>query len=184
MHHPLSRRTLLALLAGAPSRPGARRRVSCGWTERPTNPVSLVLRQQALLKAEFAHDGTAVRWVQSAGSNKAQEFLNAVSLDFGSTAGAAALIGRAGSNPIQSFYVFSHPEWTALVTRGNSPVQTVADLRGQPIAVTRGTDPHVFLVRALAEAGMSERRWPATACRPQRLFRPVRSSPPQAHPGT
>jgi sulfonate transport system substrate-binding protein len=31
----------------------------------------------------------------------------------------------------------------------------VADLKGQRIAVTRGTDPHIFLVRALADHGLS-----------------------------
>ena len=107
-----------------------------------------------MLEGEFARDGIAVRWVQSAGSNKALEFLNVGSLDFGS---GGALIGRAGGNPIRSVYVFSHPEWTALVTRGDSPIRTVADLRGQRVAVTRGTDPHIFLIRALAEAGLSER---------------------------
>ena len=39
-----------------------------------------------------AQDGVAIRWVQSAGSNKALEFLNAGSLDFGSTAGAVIVL--------------------------------------------------------------------------------------------
>jgi sulfonate transport system substrate-binding protein len=121
------------------------------------NPVSLVLKDQKLLETEFAKDGIAIRWVMSAGSNKALEFLNAGSLDFGSSAGAAALIGKVNGNPIKSIYVFSRPEWTALVTQANSPIKTVADLKGQRIAVTRGTDPHIFLVRALAGAGLSEK---------------------------
>jgi sulfonate transport system substrate-binding protein len=78
-------------------------------------------------------------------------------LDFGSTAGAAALIGKVNGNPIRTIYVYSRPEWTALVTMPDSPIKTVADLKGQRIAVTRGTDPHIFLVRALAEAGLSEK---------------------------
>ena len=121
------------------------------------NPVSLVLKDQKLLETEFAKDGITIRWVQSAGSNKALEFLNAGSLDFGSTAGAAALIGKVNGNPIKAIYVFSKPEWTALVAQAGSPIKTVADLRGQRVAVTRGTDPHIFLVRALATAGMSEK---------------------------
>jgi sulfonate transport system substrate-binding protein len=121
------------------------------------NPVSLVLKDKKLLETEFAKDGIAIRWVLSAGSNKALEFLNAGSLDFGSTAGAAALIGKVNGNPIKLIYVFSRPEWTALVTPGASPIKTVADLKGQRIAVTRGTDPHIFLVRALAGAGLSEK---------------------------
>ena len=93
----------------------------------------------------------------SAGSNKALEFLNAGSLDFGSTAGAAALIGKVNGNPLKSVYVYSRPEWTALVTQKDSAIKTVADLKGQRVAVTRGTDPHIFLVRALATAGLSEK---------------------------
>jgi sulfonate transport system substrate-binding protein len=121
------------------------------------NPVSLVLKEHGLIEKALADDGITVRWVFSAGSNKALEFLNAGSLDFGSTAGAAALVARINSNPINSVYVYSRPEWTALVTQGNSSIKAVADLKGQRVAVTRGTDPHIFLVRALAGAGLTER---------------------------
>jgi len=121
------------------------------------NPVSMVLKDSGLLEKEFATDGISVRWVQTLGSNKALEFLNAGSIDFGSTAGAAALIGRINGNPIKSIYVYSRPEWTALVTRKDAPIAAVADLKGRSVAVTRGTDPHIFLVRALAEAKLTER---------------------------
>jgi sulfonate transport system substrate-binding protein len=120
------------------------------------NPVSMVLKQKGLLENEFAKDGIGVRWVQSLGSNKALEFLNAGSIDFGSTAGSAALLGRINGNPIKSIYVFSRPEWTALVTRKDTPIEKIADLKGKRVAVTRGTDPHIFLVRALLSVGMTE----------------------------
>lgn len=121
------------------------------------NPVSMVLRETGLLEQEFARDGIAITWVQSAGSNRALEFLNAGSIDFGSTAGSAALVARIHGNPIKAIYVYSRPEWTALVTRADTGIESVADLKGRTIAVTRGTDPHIFLVRALAEARLSER---------------------------
>src|SRR5204862_6621002 len=121
------------------------------------NPVSMVLKQKGLLEKEFAKDGISVVWVQSAGSNKALEFLNAGSIDFGSTAGSAALVARINGNPIKSIYVYSRPEWTALVTAKDSRIASVADLKGKRVAVTRGTDPHIFLVRALLDAGLSEK---------------------------
>ncbi|MFS8145638.1 aliphatic sulfonate ABC transporter substrate-binding protein [Rhizobium sp. BR 249] len=121
------------------------------------NPVSLILKDEGILEKEFEKDGIKITWVQSAGSNKALEFLNAGSLDFGSTAGAAALIGRINGNPIKSVYVYSRPEWTALVTRRDTGIAKVEDLKGKSIAVTRGTDPHIFLVRALADAGLTEK---------------------------
>jgi sulfonate transport system substrate-binding protein len=121
------------------------------------NPVSLVLKEQGLLEKAFEKDGIKIRWVQTLGSNKALEFLNAGSIDFGSTAGSAALVARINGNPIKSVYTYSRPEWTALVTRKDSGIKSVADLKGKRVAVTRGTDPHIFLVRALAEAGLTEK---------------------------
>lgn len=121
------------------------------------NPVSLVLKAKGWLEEEFKKDDIKIRWVLSLGSNKALEFLNGGSLDFGSTAGAAALLGRIGGNPVRSIYVYSKPEWTALVTRGDSTLQSVADLKGKRIAVTRGTDPHIFLIRTLARYGLTEK---------------------------
>ena len=121
------------------------------------NPVSMVLKERALLEKELEKDGVGIRWVQALGSNKALEFLNAGSIDFGSTAGAAALIGRINGNPIKSIYVYSRPEWTALVTRKDTSINKIEDLKGRRVAVTRGTDPHIFLVRALRSVGLSER---------------------------
>ena len=121
------------------------------------NPVSMVLKEQGLLEKEFAKDGIAVRWVQTLGSNKALEFLSAGSIDFGSTAGSAALVSKINGNPIKSIYVYSRPEWTALVTRKDSAITKVSELKGKRVAVTRGTDPHIFLVRALLDNGLTEK---------------------------
>jgi sulfonate transport system substrate-binding protein len=157
----ISRRALAALIVGsmllpaAASAADALTEIHIDWATY--NPVSMVLKQKGLLEKEFAKDGIRIVWVQSAGSNKALEFLNAGSIDFGSTAGSAALVARINGNPIKSVYVYSRPEWTALVTTKDSGIATVADLRGKRVAVTRGTDPHIFLVRALLDAGLSEK---------------------------
>ena len=119
------------------------------------NPVSLVLKEKGWLEQDLAKDNIKVEWVQSLGSNKALELLNSRSIDFGSTAGAAALIGKANGNPIKSIYVYSKPEWTALVTGAKLNIQKVEDLKGKRVAVTRGTDPHIFLLRALDRVSLS-----------------------------
>src|SRR6476659_2065800 len=134
----ISRRAMAAIIAISALLPGtafaaeALKEIHIDWATY--NPVSMILKQKGLLEKEFAKDGISIVWVQSAGSNKALEFLNAGSIDFGSTAGSAAL-----------------------VTTKESTIKTVADLRGKRVAVTRGTDPHIFLVRALLGAGMSEK---------------------------
>jgi sulfonate transport system substrate-binding protein len=157
----LSRRAFAAIVAISLLMPGGvyaadpLKEIHIDWATY--NPVSMILKQKGLLEKEFAKDGIGIVWVQSAGSNKALEFLNAGSIDFGSTAGSAALVAKINGNPIKSIYVYSRPEWTALVTAKDSKIATVADLKGKRVAVTRGTDPHIFLVRALLDAGLSEK---------------------------
>jgi sulfonate transport system substrate-binding protein len=121
------------------------------------NPLSLVLKDKKWLEDEFKNDGIEIQWTQSLGSNKALELLRSKSVDFGSTAGAAAFLGRANGNPIKSVYLYDNPEWAALVTRSQSGISRLEDLKGKRVAVTRGTDPHIFLLRALASVGLSEK---------------------------
>jgi sulfonate transport system substrate-binding protein len=121
------------------------------------NPVGLLLKEKGFLEEALAPKGIKVRWVQSLGSNKALEYLNASAIDFGSAAGAAALVARINGNPIRAIYAFSRPEWTALVTRKDTGIAKPADLKGKRVAVTRGTDPHIFLIRALQGAGLTEK---------------------------
>ncbi|MBA9026405.1 aliphatic sulfonate ABC transporter substrate-binding protein [Peribacillus huizhouensis] len=119
------------------------------------SPTSLVLKKFGWAEEAFEKDGIKVEFVLSQGSNKALEFLNSSSVDFGSTAGAAALIAKSKGAPIESVYIFSKPEWTALVTKKDSSIQSVKDLKGKKIAATIGTDPYIFLLRALDEAGLA-----------------------------
>src|SRR5258708_16227865 len=136
----VSRRALGAIIAVAALLPGgayaaeALKEIHIDWATY--NPVSMILKQKGLLEKEFAKDGIGIVWVQSAGSNKALEFLNAGSIDFGSTAGSAALVARINGNPIKSIYVYSRPECSAAVTTRHSWNAAVADLRRNRVAVT------------------------------------------------
>src|SRR5215831_7009563 len=158
----LSRRSLLASAVAVGVLPTTKlfaadkpKTINIDWATY--NPVSMLLKQKGWLEEEFKKDGIGIRWVQTLGSNKALEFLNAGSIDFGSSAGAAALVSKINGNPIKSIYVYSQPEWTALVTRKDTSITKIADLKGKRVAVTRGTDPHIFLVRALQSVGLTEK---------------------------
>lgn len=118
------------------------------------SPTSLVLRRFGWLEQAFRADGTKVKWVFSAGSNRALEYLNGNSIDIGSSAGLAALLARANGTPIRAPYIFSRPEWTALVVPKNSPIRSLSDLKGKKVAATKGTDPYLFLLRSLEVAGL------------------------------
>jgi len=139
------------LLAGCAQGEGSTSNGSVRLDYAYWNPLSLVVRDQQCLEEQ----GLTTEWVFSAGSNKANENLNAQAIDIGSTAGVAALTARANGSAIQTIGVFSQPEWTAIVVPANSSINSVADLAGSRIAATKGTDPYFFLLQALNEAGLS-----------------------------
>ncbi len=123
---------LVPLLGGA-----ARARAAGAAQEAPEavrldyayyNPSSLVLRRFGWLEEDLQADGVGVEWTLSAGSNKANEFLRSEAIDFGSTAGSAALLARANGSPIRTVYVYSKPEWAALVVSADSEITCVEQL--------------------------------------------------------
>ena len=119
------------------------------------NPLSLVIKDQGWLEDALSDQDITVNWVQSAGSNKANEALRAGAIDVGSTAGSAALLARSNGSPIQVIDIYSQPEWSAIVVGDGSPITDVKDLKGKQVAATKGTDPYFFLLQSLEEAGLS-----------------------------
>jgi sulfonate transport system substrate-binding protein len=120
------------------------------------SPPSLVLRKFGWLEEDLKPADGSVKWVLSQGSNRALEYLNSDSIDFGSTAGLAALLARANGNPVKAVYVYSRPEWTALAVAKDSTIRSIKELKGKKIAATKGTDPYLFLLRALHESGLNK----------------------------
>lgn len=114
------------------------------------NPLSLIIKDQGWLEAELG-DAVEVTWVQSAGSNKANEFLRSGAIDVGSTAGSAALLARSNGSPIKTINVYTQPNWSAILVPAGSEIRTVGDLVGANVAATKGTDPYFFLLQTLAE---------------------------------
>lgn len=139
--------------AAAPEGEQVERTLTLDWATY--NPLSLIIRDQGWLEDELASEGVTVEWVQSAGSNKANEFLRSGAIDVGSTAGSAALLARSNGSPIKTIGVYSQPEWSALVVPADSDITSVADLAGRNVAATSGTDPYFFLVQALATEGLT-----------------------------
>ncbi|QTX05927.1 aliphatic sulfonate ABC transporter substrate-binding protein [Agromyces archimandritae] len=115
------------------------------------NPLSLIIKDQGWLEDA----GLEVEWVQSAGSNKANEALRAGAVDVGSTAGSAALLARSNGSPIKVIDIYSQPEWAALVAPDGSPITSVEQLKGKQVAATKGTDPYFFLLQSLEAGGLA-----------------------------
>jgi sulfonate transport system substrate-binding protein len=146
---------LMPVLAACGGAPAASKPTEIRLDYAYYNPSSLVLRKFGWLEEDLKAEGVGVKWILSAGSNKANEFLRSDAVDFGSTAGAAALLAKANGSPIETVYIYSKPEWAALVVPQASAITTVEQLRGKKVAATKGTDPYFFLLRSLRAAGLS-----------------------------
>jgi sulfonate transport system substrate-binding protein len=120
------------------------------------SPTSLVLKRFGWAEEAFSPQGTSVKWVLSAGSNKAIEYLSGNAVDFGSTAGAAALLAKTNDVPIKAVYIYEQPEWAAMVVAKESPITDPRELKGKKVAATKGTDPYFFLLRTLNANGLSQ----------------------------
>lgn len=119
------------------------------------SPPALVAKKFGWMEEEFKPDGTNIKWVFSQGSNNSLEYLNSGSSDFASTSGISALVARANGFPVKMVYILNTNEASALMVPKDSPIKSVADLKGKKVAATKGTDPFFFLLRTLNANKMS-----------------------------
>jgi len=117
-------------------------------------PSTLILKEKGWLEEQLKDKGISVEWVLSRGSNQTLEFLRSGSIDFGASAGSAALLGHANGAPNKIVAWLARGESTALLTLPDSGIKTLEDLRGKKVAATRATEPYLFLLRALEKAGI------------------------------
>lgn len=119
------------------------------------SPESLVIKRNGWLEETFKTQGTSVQWVFSRGSNNSLEFLNSGASNFALTSSISAFVARANGQPVKAVYSYLWAEPSALVVLANSPIKSVADIKGKKIAATKGTDPYFFLLRTLDANGLA-----------------------------
>lgn len=119
------------------------------------SPESLVVKHNGWLEDAFGKQGTNVRWVLSRGSNNSLEFLNSGASNFALTSSISAFVSRANGQPVKALYSYLWYVPSALLVQKDSPLQSVADLKGKQVAATKGTDPYFFLLRSLQANGLT-----------------------------
>lgn len=110
---------------------------------------------RSLLEASGQDKGTPYRieWSEFPAAAPLLEALNAGALDVGSQGEFPFLAVYANGAPIRAVGATrADPRSQAILVRGDSPLKTVADLRGRKIAINRGGWGHYLARAALAEA--------------------------------
>ncbi len=115
----------------------------------------VLLKGKGLLEKKLAPLGYRVQWAEFPAGPQLLESLNAGAVDFGSTGEAPPIFAQAASPNL--VYVAAEPpapKGEAILVKPDSPIRTVADLRGRTVALNKGSNVHFLLVRALEEAGV------------------------------
>ena len=115
------------------------------------SPPSLLIKKKGWLEEAFKAGGTEVKWVFTRGSNNSLEFLNSGASNFALTSSVSSFVARANGQPVKVIFNYSWAEPSTVEVLPNSPIKSITDLKGKKVAVTKGTDPYFYLLRALGE---------------------------------
>jgi sulfonate transport system substrate-binding protein len=113
-------------------------------------------KTRGTLEQRLAPLHVKVTWTEFLGGPALLEAMGADSIDFGITGDAPPIFAQAAGVPLVYVAVEpASPHGEAVIVPSDSPIHTVADLRGKKIALNRGSNVHNLLVRVLASGGMS-----------------------------
>ncbi len=119
-----------------------------------TGTLNLV-RLRGTLKSELARRGVQIEWIGFPAGPQLLEAMNTGSIDFGHAGDTPPILAQAAGVP---FVYVGHepgrPHAEGILVPRESPIRTVADLRGRRVALNKGSNVHYMLVRALERAGL------------------------------
>lgn len=104
---------------------------------------------------EQRYPDTRIRWVEFPAGPQLLEALNVGSIDLGGTGDIPPIFAQAAGSDL--LYVGAEPakpRAEVILVADNSPIKTVADLKGRRVALQKGSSSHNLLLRALQKAGL------------------------------
>lgn len=115
----------------------------------------ILLKNKGLLEEKLKPLGYSVKWAEFPAGPQLLEALNAGAVDFGNTGEAPPIFAQAAGAPLVYVgYEPAAPQGEAILVPKDSPLKTVADLKGKTVALNKGSNVHYLLVKALEKAGV------------------------------
>jgi sulfonate transport system substrate-binding protein len=115
----------------------------------------VLLKAKGTLEKRLAEHGVDVKWTEFPGGPQLLEGLNVGSVDFGVTGETPPVFAQAAGADL---LYFAHeppaPTGEAILVPKDSPIKSVAELKGKKVALNKGSNVHYLLVRALEDAGL------------------------------
>jgi len=122
-----------------------------GYQKSAANLV--IVKQSGWLEKRYP--ATRIAWIEFPAGPQLLEALAVGSLEFGLTGDAPPVFAQAAGKDL--VYVGAEPpkpDSSAILVLKDSPLRTLADLRGKKIALQKGSSAHYLLVRAVEKGGL------------------------------
>ncbi|TAG66763.1 MAG: sulfonate ABC transporter substrate-binding protein [Burkholderiales bacterium] len=138
-------------VASAQSVTNAPTQLRVGYQKSAVNLV--IAKQSGWLEKRLPN--TKISWIEFPAGPQLLEALAVGSLEFGLTGDSPPVFAQAAGKDL--FYVGAEPpkpDSSAVLVLNDSPLRSLADLKGKRIALQKGSSSHFLLVRAVAKAGL------------------------------
>jgi sulfonate transport system substrate-binding protein len=152
-------RILAAVTIGAVTSAGAQTpssdTVRIGYQKSST--LTAILKTNGVLEKALAPLGFRISWHEFTSGLPLLEAINTGNIDFGAdVADTVPLFAQAaGAKLAYIAEEAASPSAQAILVGAESPIKTIADLKGKKVAVTKGAGSHFLLLAALAKSGLS-----------------------------
>lgn len=149
-----------AALAGATALPALAadaRTLRIGYQKSST--LTLFLKSRGILEKALAPQQVTVSWHEFTSGLPLLEALNIGALDLSADVADAVPPFALAAGAKLTYYAIETPSPTAqaIVVRKDSPITSVAQLKGKKIGFAKGAGAHYLLLEALSQAGLSIR---------------------------
>jgi sulfonate transport system substrate-binding protein len=115
-----------------------------------------LLKQQGALERRLKPLGYSITWTQFPGGPQLLDGIKTSAVDIAHAGESPPIFAQADGAPL--VYVGHEPpspKTEAIIVPKDSPLKTIADLKGKKVAFNRGSNVHYLLVRALETAGLT-----------------------------
>ena len=114
-----------------------------------------ILKGKGTLEKRLNEQGVTVEWIEFAAGPPLLEALNTGSVDLGSTGQTPPIFAQAAGTPLVYIAaIAATPGGQALIVPRDSPISSVADLKGKKVAFAKGSSANLFIINVLQEAGL------------------------------
>jgi len=122
-----------------------------------SSTLTAILKTNGELEKTLAPLGVRISWHEFTSGLPLLEAINTGNVDFGAdVADTVPLFAQAaGAKLAYIAEEAASPSAQAILVAAESPIRTIADLKGKKVAVTKGAGSHFLLLAALAKAGLS-----------------------------